>query len=261
MRNRWWVSALVFSFAIMATSHPKSIHGNETGQKANEKQRWRDPNPPSIKGITLIESSLTQVISTFGQPVSIRKIPSTSVKAPSLEELSYSGLVFRIEESQGYPPYPFVVSIDITGSEWNLYPAIRVGMTEGAVVDRLGPPDTVKKISSRQWQNDWPTPFKVASDLIIAFTDGRVSRILLTVTDRGGNAFMYREVCPLAMQCKCYRSSGVRATVDGQIRAGDIGRFRTSHERYQRGDLLHRSVAVERCIGLLGCGPIARSGI
>jgi hypothetical protein len=93
-------------------------------------------------------------------------------------------MVFLVEESQAYPPYPFVVSIDITGQEWSLYPGIRMGMTEGAIVDRLGPPHTVKKISSRQWQNYWPTPFKVASDLIITFTHGKVSRILLTVTDR-----------------------------------------------------------------------------
>ena len=55
--------------------------------------------------------------------------------------------------------------------------------------------------------------------------------------------------------------SGVRATVDGQIRTGDVRRFRTSHERYQRGDIVNRSVAVERCCGLLGRGPIARGGI
>jgi hypothetical protein len=62
-------------------------------------------------------------------------------------------------------------------------------------------------------------------------------------------------------QCKCHCWSGVRATVDGQIRTGDVRRFRTGHERYQRGDFVNRSVAVERCIGLLGRGPIARSGI
>jgi hypothetical protein len=182
MRNRLWVSVLL-SFGIVAALLPKSIYG--TGdQQAIEKQKWRDPNPPSIKGITLIGSSLNQVISTFGKPVFIRKIPSTSAKTPPLEELSYPGVVFHISESQGYPPYPFVVSIDITGEEWNLYPGIRTGMTEGAVVDRLGPPHTVKKVSGRQWQNYWPTPFKVASDLIIVFMDGKVSRILLTAIDR-----------------------------------------------------------------------------
>ena len=61
-------------------------------------------------------------------------------------------------------------------------------------------------------------------------------------------------------QCKCHRWSGVRATVDGQIRTGDVRRFRTSHERYQSGDFVNRSVAVEGCIGLLGRGPIAAAG-
>src|SRR6202043_1052290 len=57
------------------------------------------------------------------------------------------------------------------------------------------------------------------------------------------------------------RWSGVCATVAGQIRTGDVRGLRTSHERYQRGAFVNRSVAVERCIGLLGRGPIARGGI
>src|SRR5260221_14401032 len=58
-----------------------------------------------------------------------------------------------------------------------------------------------------------------------------------------------------------HRWSGVRAAVDSQIRTGDVRRLRTSHERYQRGNFVNRSVAVQRCSGLLGCGPIARGGI
>jgi hypothetical protein len=57
------------------------------------------------------------------------------------------------------------------------------------------------------------------------------------------------------------RRSGVCAAVDGQIRPGDVGRFRAGHERYQRGDFVNRSVAVEGGIGFLGRGPIARGGI
>ena len=55
--------------------------------------------------------------------------------------------------------------------------------------------------------------------------------------------------------------SGVRAAVDGQVCTGDVRRLRTGHERYQRGDLVNLSVAVERCVGNLGRGPIARGGI
>jgi len=55
----------------------------------------------------------------------------------------------------------------------------------------------------------------------------------------------------------CHRRSGVRATVDGQIRTGEVRRFRARHEGYQRGDFVNGSVAVERCIVLLGRGPIS----
>jgi hypothetical protein len=59
----------------------------------------------------------------------------------------------------------------------------------------------------------------------------------------------------------CHRSLRVRATVCSQIRAGDVRRLRASHERDQCDDFVNRSVAVERCVGLLGCRPIARRRI
>ena len=49
----------------------------------------------------------------------------------------------------------------------------------------------------------------------------------------------------------------VGAAVDSQVRAGDIRCLRTSHKRDQRGDFVNRSVAVERCVGLLGHSPFA----
>src|SRR5271169_2041127 len=52
-------------------------------------------------------------------------------------------------------------------------------------------------------------------------------------------------------QCKCHRWSGVRTTVDGQIRTGDVRGLRTGDERHQRGDLINMPIAVERCGGLL----------
>ena len=53
----------------------------------------------------------------------------------------------------------------------------------------------------------------------------------------------------------------VRATVNGKVRARDVRRLRTSHERDQRGDFVGRSVTVERCGSLLGRRPITRGGI
>ena len=53
----------------------------------------------------------------------------------------------------------------------------------------------------------------------------------------------------------------VGAAVDSQVRAGNIRRLRTSHKRDQRGDFVNRSVAVERCVGLLGHSPFASGGI
>src|SRR6267378_6107661 len=54
---------------------------------------------------------------------------------------------------------------------------------------------------------------------------------------------------------------GVGSTIDGQVRAGDVRRFRTGDERHQCGDIVNTPVAVERRVGLLGRSPFARGGI
>src|SRR5580704_17885606 len=54
---------------------------------------------------------------------------------------------------------------------------------------------------------------------------------------------------------------GVGAAIDGKVSTGDIRRLRPGHKRNQGGNLVDRSVAVERCGGLLGRRPIARGGI
>jgi hypothetical protein len=57
------------------------------------------------------------------------------------------------------------------------------------------------------------------------------------------------------------RRSGVRTAIDGEIRSGDVRRFRTRDERYQRGDLVDSSVTALRRVSLLRCCPIAPGGI
>jgi hypothetical protein len=59
----------------------------------------------------------------------------------------------------------------------------------------------------------------------------------------------------------CVRRSGVRTAIDGEIRSGDVRRFRARDERYQRGDLVDSSVTALRRGSLLRCCPIARGGI
>src|SRR5438309_9598907 len=54
---------------------------------------------------------------------------------------------------------------------------------------------------------------------------------------------------------------GVSSTIDGQVCAGDVRRFRTGDERRQRGDVVNTPVAVKRRVGLLGRSPFARGGI
>ena len=54
---------------------------------------------------------------------------------------------------------------------------------------------------------------------------------------------------------------GVSSTIDGQVGAGDVRRFRTGDERHQCGDVVNTSIAVERRGGLLGRRPFARGGI
>jgi hypothetical protein len=56
-------------------------------------------------------------------------------------------------------------------------------------------------------------------------------------------------------------SVGVNSAINGQIRIGDVRRFRTGDEGHHCGDLLNVPIAVERCGGLLRYRPITRGGI
>jgi hypothetical protein len=71
--------------------------------------------------------------------------------------------------------------------------------------------------------------------------------------------------CGAEIRCICgdaiVGSLGVCATVNGEVRAGDVRRFGASHESYQRGDFFDGSVAGERCIGYLRRSPVARGRI
>src|SRR6266850_199369 len=59
----------------------------------------------------------------------------------------------------------------------------------------------------------------------------------------------------------CWRSLGVHAAIDCQVRAGDVRGFRTGDERHHRGDIVNMTIAVECCGGLLRRCPIARGGV
>jgi hypothetical protein len=54
---------------------------------------------------------------------------------------------------------------------------------------------------------------------------------------------------------------GIHSAVNGQIRSGDVRRFRTGDERHHGGDLLNAPITVKRCGGLLWDRPITRGGI
>jgi|HubBroStandDraft_2_1064218.scaffolds.fasta_scaffold84480_3 hypothetical protein len=53
----------------------------------------------------------------------------------------------------------------------------------------------------------------------------------------------------------------VRAAVNGQVRTGNVCRFRTSDERDQRGNFVDSPIPAESGIRFLRCRPIARGGI
>ncbi len=55
--------------------------------------------------------------------------------------------------------------------------------------------------------------------------------------------------------------SGVCTTVDSQVRARDVGGFRSGDERYHRGDVIDMPVALQRRAGNLRLRPFAGSGI
>src|SRR5580698_9557165 len=63
------------------------------------------------------------------------------------------------------------------------------------------------------------------------------------------------------LRCGFCRELGVHAAIDCQVRAGDVGRFRSGDECHHRGDLVNLAITVECGGGLLWHRPIARGGI
>src|ERR1700686_73040 len=55
--------------------------------------------------------------------------------------------------------------------------------------------------------------------------------------------------------------SGVHSAIHSKIRPGNVRGLRTGDESHHRGDLIHTTVTVERCGGLLWHRPITRGGI
>src|SRR5579863_8100422 len=55
--------------------------------------------------------------------------------------------------------------------------------------------------------------------------------------------------------------SSIHSAIDGKVRAGNVRGLGTCDKRHHRGDLIHTTVTVERCGGLLGHRPITRGGI
>ena len=92
----------------------------------------------------------------------------------------------------------------------------------------------------------------------LSLVPGESRRDILGV---GGQLLFVNCLFSRKYQVGAHGSLGVRAAVDGKVRTGNVGGFRTCNERDQGCHFVHSPIAAKHCVGLLRCYPIARGGI
>jgi hypothetical protein len=107
----------------------------EAKEGRSHHQAWHFPKPPSIKRIG-IGSSYTEVIKVFGKPLRINRVAPDRGGVPDLRELHYRNLTVQIYPSEG-KSQPYVSSVVIRGSEWTIYPGVKVGMSKEQITRLL----------------------------------------------------------------------------------------------------------------------------
>ena len=129
MRYRFIVA---IGLALLSVSSLKALPSE---QASDRDQTWHFSNPPNINTIT-VGSSYADVIKAFGKPLRVNQNKGELEGRPDLQKLHFKNLTVEIYSSEDKSPAR-VASIEVTGPGWNVFPNLRIGMTEEQVAKIL----------------------------------------------------------------------------------------------------------------------------
>jgi hypothetical protein len=129
MRYRFIVA---IGLALLSVSSLKAVPSE---QASDRDQTWHFSNPPNINTIT-VGSSCADVIKAFGKPLRVNQNKGELEGRPDLQKLHFKNLTVEIYSSEDKSPAR-VASIEVTGPGWNVFPNLRIGMTEEHVAKIL----------------------------------------------------------------------------------------------------------------------------
>jgi hypothetical protein len=123
---------VVIGLAFLSVSSLKAVRSE---QASDRDQTWHFSNPPNVNTIT-IGSSDADVIKAFGKPLRVNQKKAELEGRPDLQKLHFKNLIVEIYSSEDKSPAR-VASIEVTGPGWNVFPNLRIGMTEEQVAKIL----------------------------------------------------------------------------------------------------------------------------
>jgi hypothetical protein len=123
---------VVIGLALLSVSSLKAVPSE---QASDRDQTWHFSNPPNINTIT-VGSSYADAIKAFGKPLRVNQQKAELEGRPDLQKLHFKNLTVEIYSSERKSPAR-VASIEVTGPGWNVFPNLRIGMTEGQVAKIL----------------------------------------------------------------------------------------------------------------------------
>ena len=127
MRYRFIV---VIGLALLSVSSLKAVPSEQASD-----QTWHFSHPPNINTIT-VGSSYEDVIKAFGNPLRVNQKKAELEGRPDLQKLHFKNVTVEIYSTEDKSPAR-VASIEVTGPGWNVFPNLRIGMTEEQVAKVL----------------------------------------------------------------------------------------------------------------------------
>ena len=126
---RYWF-IVVIGLALLSVSSLKAVPSEQASD-----QTWHFSNSPNINTIT-VGSSYGDVIKAFGNPLRVNQKKAELEGRPDLQKLHFKNLTVETYSTEDKSPAR-VASIEVTGPGWNVFPNLRIGMTEEQVAKIL----------------------------------------------------------------------------------------------------------------------------